>query len=421
MCDTLVSLTDDGVIFAKNSDRDPNESQLLEWHPAEDHPEPATSVTCTWITVPQHHHTNAVLLSRPWWMWGAEMGANDAGVVIGNEAVFTRDRSETEPGLLGMDLLRLALERTTSAHDAVGCIVELLERHGQGGSCSVEHPRFNYDNSFIVADPDGAIVLETAGRSHATEVVRGRGRSISNGLTIEGFAAAHTDRLRSRVARCADRRARTEASARSAGSALDMFAALRDHGPPKGLDHRIDAGPRYSVLNGALAAPCAHAGGLVTSTQSTASWVADLRGEPQHWATATSAPCTSLFKPVSVDRPVDTGAAPTGSFDDHSIWWRHERLHRAVMVNPGALLSRYAPDRDALEADWVADPPDPATAFELAARAEQRWLGIVSDAIAAGAAPDERPAFVRRLWRRWDAAAAMPALTRAAPSAVHAN
>ena len=164
MCDTLVSLTDDGVLFAKNSDRDPNEAQVLRWYPATS--TTSTRLRCTWSEIDQVPRTCAVLLSQPWWMWGAEIGANEHGVVIGNEAVFTRGtgRERSDSALLGMDLLRLGLERGATAEEAVGVIVELLERHGQGGSCSHEHPRFTYDNSFIVADPDGAIVLETAGR-----------------------------------------------------------------------------------------------------------------------------------------------------------------------------------------------------------------------------------------------------------------
>ena len=71
-----------------------------------------------------------------------------------------------------MDLLRLALERARTAPRPCAVIVELLERHGQGGPCSYERPGFTYDNSFLVADPDGRIVLETAGRHWAVEEVR---------------------------------------------------------------------------------------------------------------------------------------------------------------------------------------------------------------------------------------------------------
>ena len=60
-----------------------------------------------------------------------------------------------------MDLLRLALERAGNRHEAVEVIVQLLERHGQGGACSYERPKFTYDNSYLIADPAGAIVLET--------------------------------------------------------------------------------------------------------------------------------------------------------------------------------------------------------------------------------------------------------------------
>lgn len=130
MCDTLVSLTADGVLLAKNSDRDVNEPQVLRFHPAAEHP-PDAEVATTWSSIAQVRRTHAVLLSQPWWMWGAEIGTNEHGVSIGNEAVFTRRTGDPGDGtLLGMDLLRLALERATTAADAVELIVSLLEEHG---------------------------------------------------------------------------------------------------------------------------------------------------------------------------------------------------------------------------------------------------------------------------------------------------
>ncbi|MGN6693863.1 MAG: C69 family dipeptidase [Aquihabitans sp.] len=391
MCDTLVSLTDDGLLFAKNSDRDPNEAQVLVWQPAADH-EPGTTVACTWISIPQAARTHAVLLSQPWWMWGAEIGANEHGVVIGNEAVFTRELlGRTRPdALLGMDLLRLGLERARTADEAIGVIVALLEAHGQGGSCSHDHPKFRYDNSFLVADPNGATVLETAGRAWATEAVTGRGRSISNGLTIAEFAKAHADPVKSRVAGCTLRRARTEPAAAAAEGPADLFAVLRDHGP--------GSGPRWSRVHGGLTAPCVHAGGTLSSSQSTASWVADLRGGIQHWATATSGPCTSLFKPVAIDEPVDLGPAPTNRTDGVSTWWRHEPLHRRTLRDHPASLARFRAERDRTEMSWLDDPPPSADAFAVACALESAWL----DDLRQADLPDRRPRWVRDQWKRFD-------------------
>ena len=169
MCDTLVALEAGRVFFAKNSDRDANEAQLLDWIPARRH-ESGTPLRCTWIEIPQVAQTHAVLLSRPFWMWGAEIGANEHGVVIGIEAVLAR-RSPPRLGLTGMDLLRLGLERARTAQEAVETLTTLLETHGQGGGCGHEDRGFRYHNSFLIADHTGAHVLETVDRKWAVEAV----------------------------------------------------------------------------------------------------------------------------------------------------------------------------------------------------------------------------------------------------------
>ena len=47
-------------------------------------------------------------------------------------------------------------------------ITQLLEHYGQGGNCGFQHQLF-YHNSFIIADPRDAWVLETAGKQWAAE------------------------------------------------------------------------------------------------------------------------------------------------------------------------------------------------------------------------------------------------------------
>jgi secernin len=390
MCDTIVIVEPGRVLFAKNSDRDPNEAQILEWHGAAEHLA-GGSLRATHIEIPQVARTHAILISRPFWMWGAEMGTNEYGVTIGNEAVFT-DQPYAATGLTGMDLLRLALERAASATEAAEMITTLLERHGQGGRCGLENPRFTYHNSFLIADPAGAIVLETAGHEWAIEPVPNGVRSISNGLSIPGFAERHRDRLRGAVARCETRRRLTAGGARADVAVL--MALLRSHGKERW--------PRYSTVSGAMSAPCMHAGGLVASGQTTASWVSELRpGVHGHWATATAAPCLSLFKPVAVNAPLAADATLPIDWDDGvSLWWRHERLHRSVLRDPGRAAVHLG-ERDAVERAWLAAPPGSGAAFATHHALLDRWLAELEPT------PDRRPIWLRRYWAARDRAAGL--------------
>ncbi len=186
MCDSFVavgSATIDGsLIFGKNSDRPTAEEQRPIYYPARCHPA-GTVAHCTYIEIPEASETLAVLISQPTWMWGAEMGINERGVVIGNEAVWTK--APLGPAaLLGMDLVRLGLERGETARQALKVITTLLMAHGQGGPCAERDPDLQYHNSFLIADVDEAWVLETAGSHWAAECVTNGMRNISNRLSI---------------------------------------------------------------------------------------------------------------------------------------------------------------------------------------------------------------------------------------------
>ena len=100
-----------------------------------------------------------------------------------------------------------------------------------------------------------------------------------------------------------------------------------------------------------------HAGfGPIRISQSTASFVAYMdKNNPILFATGSSAPCTSLFKPFWVDCAsfLNNEPAPTHEADANSLFWSHERLHRAVLENYRERLAAYANERDEMEARFI--------------------------------------------------------------------
>ncbi|XP_053554435.1 secernin-3 isoform X2 [Bombina bombina] len=175
-CDTFVALPPatigNRIIFGKNSDRPSDEVQEIVYFPERSYGA-GEKLECTYIKIEQVEKTYAVVLSRPSWLWGAEMGANEFGVCIGNEAVWGKEEIDDEEALLGMDLVRLGLERAKTAEAALDVIVNLLEKYGQGGNCMEDKMSFTYHNSFLIADRTEAWVLETAGQYWAVEKVEG--------------------------------------------------------------------------------------------------------------------------------------------------------------------------------------------------------------------------------------------------------
>ena len=286
MCDTLVALlaatAGAATLFAKNSDRPPDEAQVVLWSPPRrDH----GALRVTHIEVePAPGDTFGCLLSKPTWCWGAEHGVNEAAVAIGNEAIYTTlDPRSAPDALTGLDLVRLGLERAADAADAVAVITGLLERYGQGGTGHDPAGRTGpkaYWNSFLVADPRAAYVIETSGREYAVEQVAVGGvRAISNRTTIAAFDALHRH-PRQPVERLVDPRwhASQRVLAQRPVTRDSLTAHLRSH------DSCVE--PGWSV--------CMHGhdadGVLVEAT--TASMVAELSavGAPRVWWLV-GAPC----------------------------------------------------------------------------------------------------------------------------------
>src|SRR3990172_1825039 len=179
MCDTLCAIRPWGALFAKNSNRPLREVQLIEAYARRSGGSPLRT---QYLTL-DDPGAQALLGSRPAWLWGFEHGVNGRRVAIGNEKVHTtRDPFAEPPALIGMDIVRLGLERGGTADEALEAMTSTLERHGQGGVAN-NTSNEPYFSSFLIADPGSGWILETAGRTWVAAPVIGVA-AISNRLSI---------------------------------------------------------------------------------------------------------------------------------------------------------------------------------------------------------------------------------------------
>jgi dipeptidase len=363
MCDTFVALpnsTRDGtMLFAKSADCEVNEANAIVRIPGRKHV-PGEAVRLTHLMIPQAAETYEIFLTKAFWTYGCEIGVNEWGLSMGEEAVFTTQMNEEKDGIIGPDLMRIGLERARDCREAIDIMTRLLEQYGQGGSAELKG-NSHFDSSFLMSDPHEAYILETAGRDWTVRQIEDVG-SISNLLGIGTNytrcslpAGTKVDWAKTyglpEVPPTLGSPTRqsvtynTLLEQKGQATARTMFDLMRHHG--EGY-HPATAEAHTNI--------CVHAG-----PQENRWWQADgvmITDVGSHgvlaWVTGTSGTCVSIFKPVflGVDLP-DIGPYPTEHFDPRSLWWKHELLHRRAMAGFDTLVPEIRADFDDLEAEFL--------------------------------------------------------------------
>jgi len=369
MCDTFVALgnsTANGtVLLAKSADTEINEAEHIARFPARKYGSGAL-IRTTHLNIPQAAVTHEIILGKSFWSWGAELGANEHGVAVGNEAAFSNQKPDKE-GACCLDLLRLAVERATTAREAVEVIGHHVETFGQGGNCQMMG-NYAFDSGLLVADRSEAYVVNCAGRHWAARAVKdvaamSNRYQISDDWDLSSLQPEDGVKPDFRAAFADD------ALALACGAALREGAAQRILDARKGsitvadmadiLRHVGDDSAPYDVCyEGVPDKICMHAAPHEDRAwQATGAMIAET-GEDGIivWMTGTSATDLSIFKPLLFGVPMpDMGPPPLGTFTDGSLWWEHERLHRRAMASYDELKSEIRDDFDVLEHAFFAE------------------------------------------------------------------
>ena len=366
MCDTFVALppatSGKTVILGKSADSRANEVHMLIHVPHRTHVD-GEQVLATHILIPQVRETYEIILDKSFWTWGGEIGINEYGVAIGNEAVFTTVMNdEKQDGLIALDLLRLGLERGRTAREAVEVIGDLIHCFGQGGNCELLG-NSHVDSSYLISDTQEAWVLETAGREWAAKKV-GPVASISNALTIRkdwdlcslsgsqpilDWSGALADLTLVPALGSVERQTTTCDFLKGISNGnVDLrqaFNLLRTHGEG------------YHPATAKIHAICMHCGpGEMRVWHACGAMASEVSPDGiLGWFTGTAGTCVSIFKPIflGVDLP-DMGTSPIETFDPKAMWWQGELLHRRAMMDFDHVVPEIRKDFEALEDDFMA-------------------------------------------------------------------
>lgn len=365
MCDTITAFrTPSHSFFAKNSDRDPAEFQFvyISNNPKEEfYKEPFQTEKIGYINnsfqvlkkiFNQYDHPYSAILSKPDWIWGAEMGVNEYGLAIGNEAVFSRERTPKD-GLLGMDILRLALHNCHDANEAVDFITDLIERFSQGGNGSFSGKLF-YHNSFMIKDFNVAYVVETSSRKWVKKKVNTVG-TISNTYTIrdeyqksncndspkDNFKDKYENSLMTYFSKGNKRQQLSYTYLQQNDLNLKNIIKLM----------RLHKNDSPKMKRG-MTSICMHPGFLIKSETTSSMIIEYYQDRFIVWFTGSPNPCISLYKPL-----VFIGSQDKNFFKDLSLAYKYSskwrQYSKKIISNYNLFKEEIKHNRDKAESDII--------------------------------------------------------------------
>ncbi|WCL48452.1 C69 family dipeptidase [Leptospira sp. GIMC2001] len=341
------------LVFGKNSNREPNEAQEIVHLPKRKNKEKVLQTS--YIEISQVKESYEVILSKPITSWGAEMGANEHGLVVGYVPVFTKAAmSKNNMGLTGLDLVRVALERCKTSAQALDVITSLVEEFGQDANSGFSGMESFHHNSFLLGDANESYILETVDRHWVAKKINGF-QAISNILSITNdfqfsskglmdyakklgfhksdsdfsFAETFNDWFRTKMNKGKHR-------LQLVTKMGEMFSLTEGVGVKESMDilrsHNV---ANYSPENGNNGSICQHASGMLTPYQTTGSMVFEIKNNKKLtvWLTGTSAPCLSLYKPFYFGNDIldENNQIKPSKVSDDSLWWKSEKFHRLAL------------------------------------------------------------------------------------------
>ncbi|MCG9873880.1 MAG: C69 family dipeptidase [Leptospiraceae bacterium] len=339
------------LVFGKNSNREPNEPQVLVRIPKKKNKD--KFLTLSYIEIPQSKLSHELILSKSSHLWGAETGVNEFGLTIAiTKAYCKAAKSFKENGFTGPELVRLALERCKTADQALEFITNSIQDFGQSSdSGCIKMENYHFSN-FVIADSNKAFYLETFSTHWVALKVHGF-FSASDGYTIEdkfdysskgikdfavnnhylqsgnhfSFRNAFGDKIQYRLMQTKVRKA-------SSNTMGEIYCQTEGLGIKEVMDilrsHKTSS---YSPQNGDMGSICLHASGILTPFQTTNSIVIEIKENSKvtTWSTLSSSPCLSLYKPFYFGTEIISEDKVSEKSSQETFWWKFEEFHRLAI------------------------------------------------------------------------------------------